>query len=395
MRVTSSMIFDTGLQQMQKQNKQLLDTYTQVVTGRRVLQPSDDPVAAARALEIGQSRSVNELHVANQGYANDALKLVDSKLGAANDIVTYVRTRAVEAGNGSYSAQDRKYIAEDISQQFAALQEIANSRDGTGDYLFGGYNSNVQPFQGGVLDGVTYKGDQGVRTLQISATRNLPVTNSGDVIFNTIRAPAGSPFALSDPQNSGNALFSGADLAAYNGHSYQIAYQASPLPAVFNVTDQVTGTTTPVTPSLGPNGETLVAFDGISLNLEGSLGDGDRYTLSPVGRAFDLMGNFIQGLESGNHRVSNFQSGQTLAGMDGVQDSINQTRAGVGSRLQEVATQQDISGSLDINYAEALSRLQDVDYAEAISSLTQQQTFLQAAQQSFLRVSNLSLFNYL
>jgi flagellar hook-associated protein 3 FlgL len=36
-----------------------------------------------------------------------------------------------------------------------------------------------------------------------------------------------------------------------------------------------------------------------------------------------------------------------------------------------------------------------VDYAEAVSNLTQQKTYLEAAQQSFLKVSNLSLFNYL
>ena len=63
--------------------------------------------------------------------------------------------------------------------------------------------------------------------------------------------------------------------------------------------------------------------------------------------------------------------------------------------MVEVETQQNINGNLDLQFNEALSRLEDVDYAEAVSNLTQQRTFLQAAQQSFLKVSNLSLFNYL
>jgi flagellar hook-associated protein 3 FlgL len=42
-----------------------------------------------------------------------------------------------------------------------------------------------------------------------------------------------------------------------------------------------------------------------------------------------------------------------------------------------------------------LSKLQDVDYAQAISDLTRKQVQLEAAQQSFLKVSQLSLFNYL
>ena len=185
MRVTTGMIFDSGLASIQKQNSRLLDTQEQVATGRRILRPSDDPVASARALEVSQSKSVNSLYAANQGYANDALKLVDSKLDAATDIVTYVRTRAVESGNGTYSSREQAAIGADITQQFNALLGIANSQDSTGEFVFGGYRSNAMPFGGSLAAGVQYQGDQGARTLQISASRNLPITSSGEEIFNT------------------------------------------------------------------------------------------------------------------------------------------------------------------------------------------------------------------
>jgi flagellar hook-associated protein 3 FlgL len=42
-----------------------------------------------------------------------------------------------------------------------------------------------------------------------------------------------------------------------------------------------------------------------------------------------------------------------------------------------------------------LSAVQDVDYAEAISRLNNQQLTLQAAQQTFIKVQGLSLFNFL
>jgi flagellar hook-associated protein 3 FlgL len=41
------------------------------------------------------------------------------------------------------------------------------------------------------------------------------------------------------------------------------------------------------------------------------------------------------------------------------------------------------------------SALKDTDLAEAITRFTQQQTVLQAAQQSFTKIQGLSLFNYL
>ncbi|WP_222862314.1 flagellar hook-associated protein FlgL, partial [Zoogloea oleivorans] len=149
MRVTTGMIYDSGLASIQKQNSQLLNTQQQVATGRRILTPSDDPVASARALEVSQSKSVNALYISNQGYANDALKLVDSKLSAATDLVTYVRTRAVESGNGAYTAAEQSTIASDLKEQFSALQGIANSQDSTGEFVFAGYRSNAQPFIGG------------------------------------------------------------------------------------------------------------------------------------------------------------------------------------------------------------------------------------------------------
>ena len=63
--------------------------------------------------------------------------------------------------------------------------------------------------------------------------------------------------------------------------------------------------------------------------------------------------------------------------------------------MVELDSLTSISGDLDVQYASTLSRLVDVDYAQAISDLTQQQTYLQASQQSHLRVTGLSLFDHL
>lgn len=84
-----------------------------------------------------------------------------------------------------------------------------------------------------------------------------------------------------------------------------------------------------------------------------------------------------------------------LETFDAGQESLLRTRAQIGSQLTETEALANLGSDLDLQYATTLSGLQDVDYAEAISRLTQQQTYLQAAQQSFMRVSGLSLFNYL
>ena len=395
MRVTTGMIYDSGLASIQKQNSRLLDTQEQVATGRRILRPSDDPVASARALEVSQSKSVNSLYAANQGYANDALKLVDSKLDAATDIVTYVRTRAVESGNGTYSSREQAAIGADITQQFDALLGIANSQDSTGDFVFGGYRSNAMPFSGSLAAGVQYQGDQGARTLQISASRNLPITSSGEDIFNTIRAGSGSAFALSAAGNTGSALVSGLSLSGYNDHNYVVEVGAGPSYQVFDTTTDPSRTS-PIAPTVTTSGsDTTLAFGSVSLSLSGTPASGDEFSVSKVATTFDVLGNFVSALNSGNPAATRFGGNQAIAGMDAAQESISRVRSGVGSRMVEVETQQNINSSMDLQYEETLSRLQDVDYAEAVSNLTEQKLYLEAAQQSFLKVSNLSLFNYL
>lgn len=76
-------------------------------------------------------------------------------------------------------------------------------------------------------------------------------------------------------------------------------------------------------------------------------------------------------------------------------DNVLRVRSDVGTRMNEVDTLNDTGDDLGLQYKQQLSSLQDVDYAKAISDLTQQQTYLQATQQAFLKVQGLSLFNFI
>lgn len=256
-------------------------------------------MASARALDVNQSRSVNQQFITNQGYAEDALKLVEGQLDGATEIIQYARERVLAAGNPALSDSDRRSIAADLRAQFDAMLGIANTRDANGDYLFAGYQSNTSPFQ---KDPVTltasYAGDQGTRTMQVSSSRFIPVSFAGETAF-------------------------------------------------------------------GAGNESV----------------------------FKVLGDFITALEAGG-AVSG-AVGTALGELDRSLDKVLTVVAQVGSQRLEIEQLGFIGSDLDLQYATTLSNLQDLDYNEAISRLTQQQTYLQAAQQSFLRTTGLSLFNYL
>ncbi len=60
MRISTNTIYETGTNLMLQQQDTLIKTQQQLSTGRRILTPSDDPIASAQVLNITQSASINK-----------------------------------------------------------------------------------------------------------------------------------------------------------------------------------------------------------------------------------------------------------------------------------------------------------------------------------------------
>ena len=452
MRISTSMLYAKGVNSMQQQWSQLLHTQQQVATGRRVLTPSDDPIASARALEVGQSQSVNQQFLANQGHANDAMRLVETQLTNVNDILQYARERAVEAGNGALSGTELSFLAEDMKSQFNALLALANSQDGNGDYIFGGYRAQTQPYTGD-LAGVTYQGDQGERTVQVSASRYMPVSLPGSAVFDrTLTLDSTVTSVVGNGHNTGSETPSVTAVdptAVRPGTRYQIRYsQPDPaIPGTYTVSrlgqdgEPVAWTSAELeamwppagTPPAGyavsadnrsidftPSGLPPYApleLDGLTIGLpddpmpdpldvpqdartvKDEVGDGDRFEIFvPSTNLLENVAMVAAALDSPGASGAAGVVAFALTTLDAGHENILKVRAQLGSQMGEVEQLQSLGSDLDGHYAEIITGLVGLDsegYAAAISQLTQQQMFLQAAQQSYMRISGLSLFNYM
>lgn len=97
--------------------------------------------------------------------------------------------------------------------------------------------------------------------------------------------------------------------------------------------------------------------------------------------------------------AANFDAGNpdpnALADLDTAIDRISTTRASVGARLNAVEEQKRANESFGVAVEQVRSTLKDLDYAEAVSRFNQQLAALQASQQSFLKIQDLNLFNFL
>lgn len=84
-----------------------------------------------------------------------------------------------------------------------------------------------------------------------------------------------------------------------------------------------------------------------------------------------------------------------LTDIDTAIGSVLNTRAAIGARMNAIDDQKNANEAFDVAINQVRSSLEDLDYAEAISRFNQQLTALQASQQSFLKIQDLSLFNFL
>jgi flagellar hook-associated protein 3 FlgL len=87
--------------------------------------------------------------------------------------------------------------------------------------------------------------------------------------------------------------------------------------------------------------------------------------------------------------------GEFLDNMNTSIDSLTSARARMGSKMNAIDQQRSINNDGLTSLDTSLTKLKDLDYAEAISRLNAQTTGLQAAQQAYVKVQGLSLFNFL
>ncbi|GAB4058439.1 flagellar hook-associated protein FlgL [Uliginosibacterium sediminicola] len=401
MRISTSQLYESNINNMSRQQSEVLKLQNQLSTGSRVVNPSDDPVAAARALEISQATAQVAMYKNAQGDANDKLSLLDSQLGAFGDLMKYVHERAIQAGNGTLNQTDREAIATDMQAQFDALKSIANSTDANGEYLFAGYKSDTLPFSGG-LAGVSYAGDQGQRTQQVSSTRDIPVSISGDDLFMNINAA--KFYTTPSASNTGTATVTGdTALAHYTGGQYAIRFTSATAYEIYDTATDPGMTGTPAATgsyTAAPTAVTLPpapATGEIQVDINGTPVAGDTFEIKPNKQdAFSIISDFIDNLKNGGTGAS-FQASlqDTLSRASSALDNSLRLRAQVGSRQIELESLGNIADDMKMQYADRTERLIGLDYAETISQFQQQQTFLQASQSTFVKTTSMSLFNLL
>lgn len=404
MRISTAQIYDRGVDGIERQQSALSRNQEHIAAGKRILTPSDDPVGAAQTVSVTQSKDRLSQYGSNVDAAKDALAQNDSVLGQVEDVLQSVRTLAVQAANGTLSDSDRKSLATDVSSRLQQLLSLSNSRDGNGNYMFAGFATGTQPFALDASGTVTYSGDQGQRTLDVAPGRAMAIAFDGSATFLQVRDGNGSFTSTAASANTGTGVISPGSVVTPSllpGDTYRIQFSGSGTSTTYDVVDVTTGASVSTGNPYSSGAAITVA--GMQVNVSGAPASGDTFTLAPSGAQslFKTLQDLASALTtpaSGNPAaIAALQTNAAgaLASLDQALDHVLTLRATGGASLRELDDLSSGNADRSTQYDQTLSRLNDLDYNQALSDFAKQQVALQAAQQSFAKVSGLSLFDYL
>ena len=399
MRISSIEQFQQGIDSILNQQAKLNQTQLQLATGKKVLKPSDDPAVATQLLNLSSLKANNLQYDRNINTALNELELQEGVLASSGNVLQRVRELVIQANNATQSPQTREAIADEISNLADELLQLSNSKSPSGEYIFAGYNSRTPAFAKSGA-GYVYQGDQGQRLLQVSEDTQLAVRDNGADVFQGMTTGDGR-FLLETPvSNTGDGLVKMSSTIDAISDNYTITFiQTNPGdPLLYSVSGEDVGAV--ATGTFAP-GE-AINFNGISIEIEGAPINGDSYQINrsvrqDVFQSVQAIANaLLAGTETGakSSKLVN-DLGQSISTMDQALEHLQSRRTIVGNRLQALDTRASENADGLLRLERQTSELNDLDFAEAVSRLNLQTTALQAAQQSYIKIQGLSLFNYL
>ncbi|MCO7226151.1 flagellar hook-associated protein FlgL [Pleionea sp. CnH1-48] len=400
MRISTNLINTSGLNQILDRQNELRQTQLQLSTQKRFLTPADDPVAATSVLDLRSDIAQLEQFNRNASFAESNNTLEESVLIGVNQIMFRMNELMVQLGNGAFTPTDLNSIKVEMEQQFDELLGLANTRDSAGDYLFSGFSSSTIPFTRDGAGNVVYNGDQGQRLLRVSTGVQVPISDSGFEVFEDIFNGNGKFTVSANAANTGEGWISPQSFSGAGGNfvtdSYEIRFTSATAYDVVRISDSA------VIQSGTFSDPDDITFANLTVRLEGDPATGDVFRVDPAQKQsiFQTFDQLIDGINNYQDTPQGRAQFRTLRNnLDGAfvnaTERIDVTRGRIGSRLNATQQEFDFNSGLVLANKTTLSELEDLDVIEAASRLSQQTAVLDAAQSSYVRIQNLTVFRFL
>lgn len=147
--------------------------------------------------------------------------------------------------------------------------------------------------------------------------------------------------------------------------------------------------------------DTLV-FRGVTLQLDGLSAAGDEVLIQPDNDSrkqgiLNTVSTLRKALEDPALSNTDLRDNIALAltNLDHGMVNVDMARGEIGARLNVIDTTRATNEDMNLYNTSVQAELRELDYAEALSRLSFESVIMEAAQQSYVKISGLTLFNHM
>ena len=419
MSIGNALFTKFATQGFSKAQSEISDLQGLISSGKNDPRASADQMRAAQLSAFTEQRSAVDHFTNAADQAASRISLTDQAIGDASAILLRFQELATQAGNDTLPAEGLRGIKAEALELRKALIEVANRGDALGQPLFSGYSAAPAFVEEG--GAVKYLGDDGRPSQRLSETLTLAIGVNGKELFGAVDTPAGrtDTFELVD------RLISSFDVEMYKAKSTMEADGRAQLRLYSDRADKTVSFTL-----VGPEGTAEISANMVSglqqplidaINAK-SVETGVMASLSPSGDAIVIesegrvalrdfgrsddpsgqIGTFQQlefrgqaGSDEVALRTTAMNQSSMLGRMQDVTGHFAEKRAQVGGMGATVDAQKEALDLRRLNIDEAIAGLEDLDIAAAVTRLQNLLLTRDASQQTFVKITRTSLFDYL
>ena len=407
MRVATSQIYNIANLGMAKAQAAVTRTDEQIASNKRLLSPGDDPVATTTILQLTQELGRIEQFGKNIVIAENNLNLEEVALKSVVTMLERMKEIGVAAGNTAVlTTDDYKAYAAEVDSRLNELLDLQNTRNASGQFIFGGYQSGSQPFSNDGGGNYSYHGDEGQLFLQASSSVSVAVSDSGKKLFmdipsghNTFSTFAGAANSAVPPATV--SVGEVVDQEAFDKFfPKDMVVSFTDNGTKYSITERASGKSLVVGADFKP-GE-AIEVNGVSFSISGQPAAGDSFfvessnkeglatTLSRFSEAMKTVKNTPESKAELQKMID-----KTLVNIGNALTNVSSAQSEIGARMNTLESATNLNLDTKLYSQKVLGSLQDLDYAEASTRLQMETFVLSAAQSSFVKVSQLNLFSYL
>ncbi|MGP8306543.1 flagellar hook-associated protein FlgL [Vibrio sp. YIC-376] len=394
-RISSFHNYQSVQNDLRRQENKIHHNQEQLASGKKLLKPSDDPLATHYIQNIGQQQEQLQQYLSSIVLVRNRLENQEVSIANAESFTDESKRLTMEMINGAFSVEDRQAKKRELEEIANNFFNLVNVQDETGNHVFAGTKPKNQPFYRDQDDSVKYVGDDYQRKMKVSNMLEMPMNDPGSKLFMEIPNPFGDYQPDYDLQNGSELLLGQAtnsdsdDMASYrvtfvDMNNGKFGYQLERNGRVVDADE--------FSPEQG------IEYNGLTVHVKGQITPGDSIGIEKR-ESFSIFDTFKQAMSWSDKSVSDSSATAKLHQMTEEFQAafihLNKARTETGARLSTLDIQEQNHEDFNLSLAKAKSNFEDLDYSKAVIEFSENSRALQASQQAFGKTKDLTLFNYI